>query len=175
MSGHSKWKQIKQKKGVTDLKRGQLFSKLLASIRVAAKGDPNPEFNPRLKTAVAKAKEENVPQENIERAIKQSGGKETEELVIEAYGPGGTAMIISAVTDNRNRTIAEIKNILKDFGAKIAEPGSVMWGFEKSADGADWSAKFPQAVDETTREKIGELTEALEQYADVIRVYKNSL
>lgn len=175
MSGHSKWKQIKQKKGVTDLKRGQLFSKLLASIRVAAKGDPNPEFNSRLKTTIAKAKEENVPQENIERAIKQSVDKETEELIIEAYGPGGTAIIISAVTDNRNRTIAEIKNILKDFGAKMAEPGSVIWGFEKSVDGSNWLAKFPQAVSKTISEKIGELTEALEEHADVIRIYKNSL
>ncbi len=84
-------------------------------------------------------------------------------------------MIVSAATDNRNRTIAEIKNILKDFEAKMAEPGSVMWGFEKSADGADWLPKFPQAVDETTNKKIGELTEALEEHADVIRVYKNSL
>lgn len=170
MSGHSKWKQIKGKKAVTDERRGQLFTKLLNGIRVAAKSDPDPEFNPHLKAAIAKAKEENVPQENIERAINQAKDGETEELLIEAYGPGGSPIIITAVTDNKNRTVAEVKKILSEFEAKIAEPGSVLWAFEQTSV-HEWRAKFPQSADETTREKINLLLNRLDNYDDVIKFF----
>lgn len=173
MAGHSKWKQIRHKKGITDQKRGRLFSKLLNAIRIAAKLGPYPEFNPRLKAAIAKAKAENIPQENIERAITQAREKETEELTIEAYGPGGSAMLISAATDNKNRTIAEVKNILHNFGGKVAHPGAVMWAFEKTPDGI-WLPKFPQAMDGGQRQKLDELIEALNDHDDVIKIYKNA-
>src|SRR3989344_3166194 len=121
MSGHSKWSQIKHKKGEADQKRGVAFSKLLNAISVAAKSEPNPDFNPRLRTAIEKAKEANVPKDNIERAInKAKEGDALEEILIEAYGPEGVAVIIEAITDNSNRTISEIKNILAKHEAKIA-------------------------------------------------------
>src|SRR5579864_153859 len=112
MSGHSHWAGIKHKKEITDQKRGKVFSKLLAAISAAAKPEPNPEFNPRLRTAILKAKEASVPQENIEHAIKRAAeaGAALEELTFEAYGPGGVAIIIHAISDNRNRTVQEIKS-----------------------------------------------------------------
>lgn len=137
MSGHSKWSQIKHKKGASDKKRGELFSKLLKAVRAAARTEPNPDFNPRLRTAIDTAKEANVPMDNITRAIEGSKDSALEEVLVEAYGPGGIAMIIAAVTDSRNRTIAELRKILSDAGGKMAEPGNVMWAFSmiKTAPG----------------------------------------
>jgi YebC/PmpR family DNA-binding regulatory protein len=176
MAGHSKWKQIKHKKEITDKKRGQLFAKLLNAIRLAAKNEPNPDFNPRLRTAIEKAKEAQVPQENIERALKQSNNESLEEVIIEAYGPGGSALIIEAVTDNRHRTINEIKSILSDWGAKFSEPGSVRWLFTKSSTNnqSDWQANFKQELKEDDRQKLNELIKALEEHDDVQKVFTNA-
>ncbi len=172
MSGHSKWSQIKHKKGATDQKRSALFSKLLNAVAIAARNEPNPQFNPSLRAAVERAKENQVPLENIERAVKKaSENKNLEELIIEAYGPEGAAIIIEAVTDNRNRTISEIKKILSDNGAKIAEPGSVLWVFEKTANG--WQAKFKQEAAENAKEKIRTLTAELENRGDVQKIITN--
>jgi YebC/PmpR family DNA-binding regulatory protein len=173
MSGHSKWSQIKAKKGVTDKKRGALFSKLLKAVKAAARTEPNPDFNPRLRTAVETAKEANVPMDNITRAIEGSKNADLEDLLIEAYGPGGVAMIIAAVTDSRNRTMAEIRKILTDANSKVAEPGSVMWAFEHSKEG-EWTAKFPVAIDEETGNKLDELVDALDDDEDVINVTTNA-
>lgn len=174
MSGHNKWAQIKHKKGVVDQKRGALFSKILAAIAVAARTEPNPDFNPRLRTAVEKAKEEGVPAENISRAIKRASepGEGVEELILEAYGPGGAATLIEAVTDNRNRTVPEVKKILSDFAGKWAEPGSVRWAFEKSGDG--WRAKFPQSISAEDKEKLEALVSELQSHEDVQKVYVNA-
>jgi len=173
MSGHSKWKTIKHKKDATDQKRGKAFSKLLAAVAIAAKGEPNPDFNPRLRTAVQKAKEANVPQDNIERAIKKSSEqKELEELTAEAYGPESVAMIITMISDNRNRTIPEVKKILSDYNAKWATEGSVKWSFEMK-DG-EWQAKFKQDVSDDGKEKLQEIIEALEDHDDVQDVYTNA-
>src|ERR1700740_1748559 len=110
MSGHSHWSGIKHKKEITDQKRGKVFSKLLALISAAAKSEPNPDFNPRLRTAIAKARDATVPQENIDRAIKRASeaAESLEELVFEAYGPGGIALLIEAISTNRNRAVQEI-------------------------------------------------------------------
>src|SRR3989344_4105261 len=131
MSGHSHWSGIKHKKGAKDAKRAVLFSKLLNAVSIAAKPEPNPQFNPRLRTAVDKAREANVPNDNIDRAIKKAAEKtdDLEELLMEAYGPGGAPLLIEAITDSRNRTVSEIKAILGALGAKWAEPGSVRWAF----------------------------------------------
>lgn len=136
MSGHSKWSQIKYKKGIADQKRGQLFSKLARNILIAVKekgSDPN--VNYKLKMAIDKAKSFYMPSESVERAIKKGiGEKESsllEEVAYEAYGPAGTALILEAITDNRNRTVAEIKHTLSQFDGKLAEQGSVAWMFEK--------------------------------------------
>lgn len=174
MSGHSKWKQIKHKKEITDKKRSQNFSKLLKAIKVAARGNPNPEFNPRLRSTIDKAKESLVPQDNIERAVEQSGEKDLEEVTIEAYGPSGSALIIEAVTDSTNRTINEIKNILKNMGAKFAEPGSVRWSFELPTSETGWTPKFKQELNEADSEKLAQLVEALEEHDDVQEIFTNA-
>lgn len=175
MAGHSKWKTIRHKKEITDKKRGQLFAKLLSAIRIAAKHEPNPDFNPRLRTAVEKAKEAHVPQENIERALKQSDNKNLEEVIIEAYGPSGSAIIIEAITNNRNRTINEIKSILSDFRAKFAEPGSVRWSFiAPSAGSPSWQPKFKQKLGNEDERRLNELTEALQEHDDVQKTFTNT-
>ncbi len=179
MSGHSHWAGIKHKKEATDQKRGQVFSKLLAAISAAARAEPNPEFNPRLRTAIEKAREAHVPTENIERAVKHAAeaGQNLEELVFEAYGPGGTAIIIETISDNKNRTVQEIKKILNELGGKWAESGSVRWAFDSSPSagkGEEWHAKFPQELGEEDKNKLRALVEALENQNDVQKIYTNA-
>ena len=136
MAGHSKWAQIKRKKAVTDARRGQLWTRLLKEITVSARlggGDPN--GNARLRTAVQDAKSNNVPADNIDRAIKRGTGElegvQYEELNYEGYGPGGVAILIEAVTDNRNRTVAELRHIFSKHGGNLGETGCVGWMFTK--------------------------------------------
>ncbi len=136
MSGHSKWSTIKRKKGAQDAKRGVLFSKLIKEITVAAKmGGDDLTSNPRLRTAIAKAKENNMPNDNIERAIKKgSGGLDGivyEEVRYEGYGPGGVAIMIDCLTDNKNRTTPEIRTIFSKNGGNLGETGSVSYLFER--------------------------------------------
>ncbi len=135
MSGHSKWSQIKRQKGVTDAKRGQLFTKLGREISVAAReGGPEPDANARLRLAVQRAREANMPMDVIDRAIKRgSGGGDAtilEEIVYEGYGPNGAAILIEATTDNRNRTVAEIRNVFTRGGGSLGESGCVAWLFD---------------------------------------------
>jgi YebC/PmpR family DNA-binding regulatory protein len=132
MSGHSKWSQIKRQKGVTDTKRGQLFTKLSREIAVAVRqGGSNPEMNFRLRLAVQKARDSNMPLDSIERAIKRgTGGSEGAETIYEGYGPGGAAILLEAMTDNRNRTIAEVRNLFSRGGGSLGESGCVTWIFE---------------------------------------------
>lgn len=136
MSGHSKWASIKHKKGVVDAKRGRLFTKLIREITVAAReGGGNPDTNPRLRTAIERAKSANMPQDNIEKAIKKGTGEiegvSYESCTFEGYGPGGVALMIEALTDNKNRTAAEIRNIFSKKGGNMAGAGSVAWIFNK--------------------------------------------
>jgi YebC/PmpR family DNA-binding regulatory protein len=135
MSGHSKWSTIKRAKGATDAKRGQLFTKLAREIMVAAKsGIPDPDSNVRLRIAVQKARAENMPKDNIDRAIERvaGGGENTniDELYYEGYGPGGIALMIQAMTDNRNRTVGEVRAVLTRGGGTLGENGSVAWMFD---------------------------------------------
>lgn len=135
MSGHSKWSTIKRKKGVNDAKRGQIFTKMANLITVAARsGSGDPEMNFKLRLAIDRARAVNMPVDNIERAIKKGTGEldkgvQLEELVYEAYGSGGVALIIEAITDNKNRTLSEVKNALSDNGGRMGEVGSVRWMF----------------------------------------------
>ncbi|MDI6733965.1 MAG: YebC/PmpR family DNA-binding transcriptional regulator [Patescibacteria group bacterium] len=176
MAGHSHWKQIKEHKGAADKKRGAVFSKLLKAISVASKTDPKPEFNPRLRSAIEKAKEFNVPQENIERAIKKASSNEEvlEDLIIEAYGPNGIAMIIKAVTTSKNKTIQEIKAILKEKNAKWAETGNVCWAFEQNEKNLEWQPKFRQTLSADQKKELENLVFALEDHEDVEKVYANA-
>lgn len=181
MSGHSKWKQIKHKKGVTDKKRSQLFTKLLSAIRIAAKNETNPDFNPRLRTTIEKAKEAHIPQDNIDRILKQGDFKNLEDVIIEAYGPAGSALIIEAITDNKNRTVREIRNILNENGAKFASPHSVRWIFETpTAYGTDlpagkvgWQPKFKQSLSDKDRDDLRGLIEVIEDHDDVQKITTN--
>ena len=136
MSGHSKWASIKHKKGAADAKRGKIFSRLNKEITVAARlGGGDPGGNPRLRSAIQAAKAENMPKDNIERAIKKGTGElegaSYEECNYEAYGPGGVAIMIDCLTDNKNRTVAEVKHLFERYGGSLGEPGCVSWIFEK--------------------------------------------
>ena len=137
MSGHSKWSSIKHKKGAADAKRGKLFSKLARAIIVAARdGGGDPDNNPTLATAIQKAKDASMPKENIQRAIDRgtgagSDGAAIERIVYEGYGPAGVAIMVEALTDNRNRASAEIRHAFSKHGGSLGEPGSVAWIFEK--------------------------------------------
>ena len=176
MSGHSHWAGIKHKKEITDKKRGKIFSKSLKLISAAAHTEPNPDFNPRLRTAVAKAREAGVPADTIDRAIKRAADptEKLEELLYEAYGPGGAAILIEALSDNRNRTAQEIKTVLRDHNGKWAESGSVQWAFEHAGGpGGEWTAKFPQDIPDEEKEKLVALLDALEDNDDVQNVYSN--
>ena len=135
MSGHSHWAGIKYKKGLADLKRGQAFSKLAREIEIAAREGGDPDFNPKLRVAIEKAKSLRMPTENIERAIKRGTGElkaeKLEEFLFEAYGPGGIAIIIEGITDNKNRALGEIKQVLSENGGKLVGEGQVKWMFER--------------------------------------------
>ena len=135
MSGHSKWSKIKHQKAITDVQKGKIFSKMAKIIAVAARDDGDPEMNSKLRIAIEKAQSVNMPRGNIERAIKKGtgklGGEKIEEVVYEAYGPSGIALIIEAITDNKNRTLSEIKNILGKHSGRLGDAGSVKWLFEK--------------------------------------------
>ncbi|MEX2446729.1 MAG: YebC/PmpR family DNA-binding transcriptional regulator [Dehalococcoidia bacterium] len=135
MSGHSKWSSIKHKKAATDAKRGQLFTKLAREITMAARnGDASPDMNPSLRLAIQKAKQANMPNDNIDRAMKRAqGGGDADalqEVTYEGYGPGGTAVIVEVVTDNRNRTVADLRMAFSRNGGSLAENGAVAWQFE---------------------------------------------
>lgn len=137
MSGHSKWSTIKRKKGATDAKRGQLFTKLAREITVAARTGPaDPDANARLRIAVQKARAQSMPKDNIDRAIQRAvggeGADQYEEIYYEGYGPGGTAIMILTMTDNRNRTVGELRAVLTRSGGTLGENGSVSWMFDQT-------------------------------------------
>ncbi len=152
MSGHSKWSSIKHKKGALDAKRGKIFTKLIKEITVAARmgGSGDPDANPRLRTAIAAAKAENMPKDNIERAIKKGTGElegvSYEESTYEGYGPGGAAVLVESLTDNKNRAVADIRHIFSKCGGNLGENGCVAWMFDKKG----YLVVARSAVDEDT-------------------------
>jgi YebC/PmpR family DNA-binding regulatory protein len=135
MSGHSKWSQIKHKKANTDAKKGKSFTKIVKEITVAARSGGDPDGNPRLRLAIDKAKEVNMPSENIKKAIMKGTGElpgvNYEEVIYEGYGPGGAAVLMDVLTDNKNRTVSEIRHILSKNGGNLGESGCVAWIFDK--------------------------------------------
>ena len=136
MSGHSKWHTIKHKKGAADAKRGKIFTRLIKELTVAARsGGGDPDMNPRLRTIIAEAKANNMPRENIERAIRRGTGEEPgvsyEEIMYEGYGPGGVAIMIQTLTDNKNRTVGEIRHMLGKYNGNLAAENSVAWMFTR--------------------------------------------
>ncbi|SNR89219.1 YebC/PmpR family DNA-binding transcriptional regulator [Desulfurobacterium atlanticum] len=167
MAGHSKWANIKHKKAAQDAKRGKIYTKLAREITVAAReGGGDPEFNPRLRTAIEKAKKFNMPKENIERAIKRGTGEiagETyEEVTYEGYGPGGVAIIVKCLTDNRNRTASEVRHAFSKHGGNLGTSGCVSWMFERkgvitvSAEGQDEESVMMVAIDAGAEDFVAE-------------------
>lgn len=157
MSGHNKWSTIKHKKGAADAKRGKIFTKLIKELTVAAKmGGSDPDGNPRLRTAIDKAKSENMPKDNIERAIKKGAGEmdgvNYEETTYEGYGPGGVAILVEVMTDNRNRTVSDVRSIFSKCNGNMGEAGCVSWLFDKKGlivypKDTDFDALFEAALE----------------------------
>lgn len=176
MSRHSKWAQIKHQKASTDKKRGKLFSILSKRISIAAREDYNPETNVALKVAIEKAKAENMPKDTIERAIKRGSGAlpgqgPIEEVVYEAYGPGGVQLIIVTATDNKNRTTSTIRHVLNQHGGSLSGAGSVTWNFERKENA--FYPKTRQQCEERMKEQVDLLVEELENDEDVEQVFTN--
>src|SRR3972149_124572 len=164
MSGHSKWHSIKHKKGAADAKRGRIFTRLIKELTVAARaGGGDPDMNPRLRTIIADARAQNMPAENIKRAIRRGTGEEPgvsyEEAQYEAYGPGGAAVIIDVLTDNKNRTVGEMRHMLEKHGGNLASTNAVAWVFAK---------KGPIVVEKSKAEEEQLLAAVLDAGADAL-------
>lgn len=176
MSGHSKWSKIKHKKALTDAKKSKVFSKIVRLLTVESKKSGGDVNSPGLRLAIEKAKGANMPSGNIERAIakgKTNTSADMEHVLYESYGPGGSAVIIDGLTDNRKRTAAEIKHILSGHNIQLAAPHAASWAFEK-IDGR-WSPKTTVVLSDDSREKLEKLTSELEDHDDVQNVYTNAL
>lgn len=172
MSGHNKWSKIKHKKAATDAVKSRIFSKhsaLIAMESRKAKGDVN---SPGLAAAILRAKQDSMPKDNIDRAVAKgagSSGEALQEVTFEAFGPGGVAMIITAVTDNNNRTSQEIRHIFSKAGFALGTPGTAAWAFIKTADG--YVPQNPLELSDNDGEKLAELIEALEEQDDVQDIF----
>lgn len=174
MAGHNKWTQIKRKKGAEDIKRGQLFSVLSRAIAAETKRAAGDQNDPGLQRAIVQARAANMPGENIERAIKGAVRGEADGLerpIYEVYGPGGAAIIISCLTDNKNRTVQELKHLLGKHQLTLAAPGSVRWVFEKTVAG--WRPKNKINIGEEIRSAVTQLLEDLNNHPDVNAVFTN--
>src|SRR5215207_6798058 len=174
MSGHSKWHSIKHKKGALDAKRGKLFTKFIKEITVAARsGGGDPEGNARLRKAILDAKNGNMPNDTIERAIRRGTGEEEgvnyEEITYEGYGPSGVALLIQSMTDNRNRTVAEIRHIFSKNGGNLGESGSVGWMFDKK--GYIVVDKSAKSEDELFEIAIEAGAEDVQEEGDVFEIF----
>ena len=181
VSGHNKWTQIKRKKAVTDAKKGRLFSKLSKIIELAARHGSDPKTNLSLKAVLEQARSENMPVANIERAVKKGsgileGGSVLEEVVYETYGPGGAAILILGVTDNKNRTVSEIKHILSKHGVSLSGAGSVKWLFESKTDNGEikWLPKQTIKLSEADYKQLSDLLSDLDDQDNVTEVYTNA-
>jgi len=174
MSGHNKWSKIKHKKAATDSQKSKIFGKLVRLIQVEAKKSGGDVNSPGLAAAIAKANKENMPKDNIERAIKKaSESGDSTAVMYEAYGPGGVGIIITGLTDNNNRTSAEIKHTLSKMNGSLGTSGSVAWNFTQDAE-RNWIPNTTIEIDEETGGKLESLIEALEENDDVQDVYHNA-
>ena len=178
MSGHNKWSKIKNKKAVTDAQKSKIFGKLVRFIAVESKKAKGDMSAPGLRTAIEKAKEANVPSDNIERAIKKGGGGEEngmEQITYESYGPGGCALIIEALTESRNKAAQEIKHILSKNGFELAVPGSASWAFDPPTGGhGEWLPKNTIPISEEDGTKLQILIDELEENDEVQEVFTNA-
>lgn len=177
MAGHSKWAQIKRQKAVTDAARSRVFARYARLITLESKRCSGSVSDPALAATIARAKAANMPKDNIERAIAKGVSKDAgdmEQVAYEAYGPGGSAIIISALTDSRNRTTQEIKALLAKNEIELAAPGAASWAFTKTSDGAYAPNEPLIDLSEEDGLKLGTLMEALDEHDDVQSVYTNA-
>lgn len=176
MSGHSKWSQIKRQKSVTDAAKSRIFSRYARLIALESKKAGGLLSAPGLSVAISRAKAANMPKENIERAIAKGASKDSgdlEQVVYEAYGPGGAALLVDALTDNKNRTTQEIKHLLSQYGVELASPGAASWAFEKTPDG--YAPREPlMDIAATDEEHFTNILEALDGHDDVQRIFTNA-
>ncbi|MDH3346805.1 MAG: YebC/PmpR family DNA-binding transcriptional regulator [Desulfobulbaceae bacterium] len=184
MSGHSKWSTIKRKKGAIDAKRGKIFTKLIKEITVAARmGGSDPEGNPRLRSAINAGKAENMPKDNIERAIKKGSGagegENYDEILYEGYGPGGVAVLVETMTDNKNRTVGDIRHFFSKSGGNLGESGCVAWMFDQKGlilvdkEGVDEEELMELAIEAGAEDVVEEESEfqvitSVEDFNDVV-------
>lgn len=176
MSGHSKWSQIKRQKGVTDAARSRVFSRFARLITMEAKRASGILTAPGLAGAIARAKAENMPKENIERAIAKGASRDSgnlEQITYEAYGPAGVAIIIDALTDNKNRTTPEIKHLFSKMGFEIAAPGAASWAFTKTGNAYIPNEPLTE-ISGGDEERLTTLLEALDEHEDVQQVFTNA-
>lgn len=171
MSGHNKWSKVKHKKAAADKEKSKVFGKLVRLIKLEARRSGGDENSPGLRAVLEKARAVNMPKDTIKRAIESavSGSEELEEVVYEAYGPGGVAMVISALTDNRNRTGAEIKHLLSQHNIELAQPGAAAWAFTQ--EGAVWVPNQTITLNEEDAAKLDTVVMALDDHDDVQEVY----
>ncbi len=188
MSGHSKWHTIKHKKGAADAKRGKIFTRIIKELTVAARnGGGDPDMNPRLRTIIADAKQVNMPADNIKRAIRRGTGEEEgvnyDEVMYEGYGPGGVAILVETLTDNKNRTVGEVRHTLSKYGGNLGEANSVAWLFEKKGlitlakekaeEDTLMSAVLDAGADDLMDQNgVWEITAPMEQHAAVVEAVK---
>ncbi|OGC70724.1 hypothetical protein A2415_03760 [candidate division WWE3 bacterium RIFOXYC1_FULL_39_7] len=175
MSGHSKWSQIKRDKGMNDSKRSKVFSKMSKAISVAAKNGGDPDSNPTLRLAIEKAKEARMPKDNIDRAIKKGtgeggSGEMLHEVVYEGYGPGGEAFYIKAITDNKNRTVAEIRNVFNHAGGSLGNAGSTAYIFAADPENPVFTV---DVSDKTQLDKLVKMLDELDNHEDIQDIYFN--
>lgn len=176
MSGHSKWSQIKRQKSVTDAAKSRIFSRFARLIALESKKANGVLSAPGLSVAIARAKAANMPKENIERAIAKGASKDSGDLdviVYEAYGPGGAALMLEALTDNKNRTTQEIKHLLSLQGVELANPGAASWAFTKSA-GSYLPNEPLMDISEEDAQKLESILTALDEHGDIQRVFTNA-
>ena len=177
MAGHSKWAQIKRQKAVTDSARARIFSRYARLIALESKKAKGSLSDPSLSAAIARAKAANMPKDNIERAVAKGVSKdagELEEVVYECYGPGACAIVISALTDKRNRTTQSLKILLQDRGIELASPGAASWAFTRNPDGSYVPNEPLMDVSGEDEENLGALLDALDEHEDVQTIYTNA-
>lgn len=178
MAGHNKWSKIKRKKAKKDKERSKVFSKLVDQIQTEAKRCGGDMDDPGLQQAIAEAKEANMPKDNVKDAIERAttAAEGSEEITYEAYGPGGSQIIIESETNNRNKSAAEIRHIFSDHGIDLAKPGAVVWAFEESRnnDGyRDWTPQNKIELDDKSKEKLEKILDELEENEEVRKVFTN--
>lgn len=176
MSGHSKWAQIKHQKGTADAKKSKVFAKIAHIISIASHNGKDPATNPSLREAISKAKEINMPSDNIKRAIKRGAGElkegtTVEEVLYEFFGPGGCAVLVEGITDNKNRTLGELRHILSKHELQLAGVGSCTWAFEKTAEG--FNPKHTLEISKEDQKKLKNLFEEIDEVEDIQDITTN--